>query len=289
MYEMFEFPDDSDNSDEFPYEMRPSTLEEREEFYRKEFDVEKAEKWLWRRGSFRDIRNNTVFAVIIGRHSDIYSPKFEPIRSKVVIIDEYESWNDIVDYILYYLPEGVYYDRNVYTSLEECRKCEKCYKECWDCSCYLGQELAFDIDPENVPCPVHGMLEDKMERQGLKGSSFCMIEFDEVRKATVNLYKELEKEFSDIAITFSGRGFHIYIFDEEAVKLNYEERKALAERFQKYYIDEWVTSGGMRLIRLPYSLNGVTSRIVIPLKVEEVAEFDPRYDKKCMPGFLEEL
>jgi DNA primase catalytic subunit len=102
MYEMFEFPDDSDNSDEFPYEMRPSTLEEREEFYRKEFDVEKAEKWLWRRGSFRDIRNNTVFAVIIGRHSDIYSPKFEPIRSKVVIIDEYESWNDIVDYILYY-------------------------------------------------------------------------------------------------------------------------------------------------------------------------------------------
>ena len=268
------------------HKMRPSTLEEREVFYRREFDVEKAERWLWRRGNFGRIRNSTVFAVIIGRHSGIYPSRFEDIRSKVVIIDEYRSWNDVLDYILYYLPEGVYYDRNIYTSLDECRRCEKCYKECWGCPCYLGQELAFDIDPENVPCPVHGTLEEKMKRQGLKALDFCMVEFDEVRKATAGLYEELEKEYSDLAITFSGRGFHVYVFDEEALKLNYDARKALAGRFQRYYIDEWVTSGGMRLIRLPYSLNGVTSRIVIPLKVEEVMDFDPRYDERCVPGFL---
>ena len=266
--------------------MRPTNLKEREAFYREEFDVKMAERWLLRRGRFERIRESTVFAVIIGRHSRIYPRKFENIKDKVVIIDEYGSWDDILDYILYYLPEGVYYDRNLYSSLDECRNCEKCYKECWDCPCYLGQELAFDIDPENVPCPIHGTLEEKMERQGLKGLDFCMVEFEEVRRATVNLYEELEKEYSDIAITFSGRGFHVYVFDEEALKLGYGERKSLAERFSKYYIDEWVTSGSMRLIRLPYSLNGVTSRIVIPLNVDEVMEFDPRVDERCVPGFL---
>ncbi|MEJ2241047.1 MAG: hypothetical protein P8Y18_02750 [Candidatus Bathyarchaeota archaeon] len=52
-------------------------------------------------------------------------------------------------------------------------------------------------------------------------------------------------------------------------------------------IDKWVTSGSMRLIRLPYSLHGMVSRIVTPLKISELEDFDPLKDKRTIPKFLE--
>jgi DNA primase catalytic subunit len=65
------------------------------------------------------------------------------------------------------------------------------------------------------------------------------------------------------------------------------ERRRLAKEIQRVYpIDEWVTSGEMRLIRLPYSLHGVVSRVCIPLKVEDLEGFDPRVDRRCLPRFL---
>jgi len=48
---------------------------------------------------------------------------------------------------------------------------------------------------------------------------------------------------------------------------------ALARR---YAIDEWVTSGEMRLIRLPYSLHGMVSRVVVPVPRGKLETF--RYD-----------
>jgi DNA primase catalytic subunit len=51
-------------------------------------------------------------------------------------------------------------------------------------------------------------------------------------------------------------------------------------------IDEWVTSGDMRLIRLPYSLHGLVSRVVIPLDFNELRSFNPINDERCIPGFL---
>jgi DNA primase catalytic subunit len=52
-----------------------------------------------------------------------------------------------------------------------------------------------------------------------------------------------------------------------------------------FAIDEWVTIGEMRLIRLPFSLNGLVSRVVTPLLKSEVERFDPVHDKRCVPKF----
>lgn len=257
--------------------MRPATLDERRRFYEEEFNLKSVEKWL----GWRDI-NNTAFAVIIGRHSDIYLPEYEDIRRKAVIIDEHGGLEDILEYILQYLPEGVYYDRNVYSDLGLCVKKGCDYRNCWDCENFLGQELAFDIDPENVDCPYHGSVEDKMRRG--EGLSFCMLEFKKVRKLTFKLYESLKDEFKNVRVVFSGRGFHIHVLDWKAVRMDKKEREEMAKAYADYAIDEWVTNGEMRLIRLPYSLNGLVSRICLPLNIDEVLTFDPR--KQAIPSFL---
>jgi DNA primase catalytic subunit len=42
----------------------------------------------------------------------------------------------------------------------------------------------------------------------------------------------------------------------------------------------------MRLIRLPYSLHGLVSRIVVPVEKSELERFDPVSDERCIPKFL---
>lgn len=261
-----------------PRGMRFSTLEERREFYEREFDLRGVKSWLGK-------RRNTIFALILGRHTGIFLQKYAKIRKSAVIVDGYRNLQDFREYVLRYLPEGVYYDRNLYASRDACAKCRKPYRDCWGCDGFLGQELAFDVDPENIRCPYHGSLQKKMRRK--QGLSFCMWEFNAVRRQTLKLNAELENQFENIKAVYSGRGFHLHVLDEAAAALTFEERKKLASRLaKKFAIDEWVTNGEMRLIRLPCSLHGMVSRTCIPLKIEEVRDFDPRKDKRCIPEFL---
>ena len=76
------------------------------------------------------------------------------------------------------------------------------------------------------------------------------------------------------------------MFDKKAYKLSIKERGILNNRFKRYYIDPWVSHGRIRLIRLPYSLNSLVSRIVIPLKIKEIKRFNPVSNKKIIPKFL---
>jgi len=110
-----------------------------------------------------------------------------------------------------------------------------------------------------------------------------------VKDETAKLYEELEKRFLDMRIVYSGRGFHIHVFDKETFTWSYRKRKGLAKKLKAegFLIDEWVTSGGMRLIRLPYSLHGMVSRIVVPVDVKELESFDPVKDLRCVPRFLQ--
>lgn len=261
-----------------PRGMRFSSLEDRRSFYAREFSTKKVAKWL---GG----RQNTVFALIVGRHTGIYPPEYEKIKKNTVVVDNCKDLEDLREYILQYLPEGVYYDRNLYEDINACEKCGKSYRDCWDCEGFLGQELAFDVDPENIRCPWHGSVREKMKRG--QGLSFCMHEFNAAKRQALALYRELEKEYEKLKVVYSGRGFHIHVGDERARGMGRKERKKVARKMMmRYAIDEWVTSGEMRLIRLPYSLNGLVSRICLPLKYDEVARFDPRKDKRCRPGFL---
>ncbi len=259
--------------------MRYSKLEERKEFYENELDVDALRRWLKHR------RGQTAFALIPGRHTGIAALEYIGIRDDTVLIDDYKNLGEVRRYLVQYLPEGAYYDRNIYRDLSVCAKCGKKRRNCWGCPGFLGQELAFDIDPENVKCPYHGTGEERMKiGQGL---GFCIYAFNKARRKTVALYRELEKQFSDLRLVYSGRGFHIHALDEKADKFTRMERKALAREIaEKYPIDEWVTAGESRLIRLPYSLHGMVSRICIPLEIEDMENFDPRTDERCIPGFL---
>ncbi len=247
-----------------PRGMRYATLDERKKFYTSEFDLEKVAAW------FKGQTGKVKFAVIIGRHTKIYPEEYSEDADTTIIIDEYKSLSEVRSQILEFLPEAVYYDRNVYGENDQ----------------ITGQELAFDLDPENITCPVHGTLADKMKRG--QGLSFCNIELDMVKHQAIGLFEYLEKQFSHLQIVYSGRGFHIHVFDKEAYALSTEERQKIAEtvKAEGFEIDEWVTAGEMRLIRLPYSLHGLVSRIVVPLEKSEIEKFDPVNDPRCTPRFL---
>jgi DNA primase catalytic subunit len=109
-----------------------------------------------------------------------------------------------------------------------------------------------------------------------------------VKKEASGLYEFLQQSFRSVRVVYSGRGFHLHVLDLEAYQLSVEERLALSEKVKQagFHIDEWVTSGEMRLIRLPFSLNGLVSRIVLPLKKDELESFDAVHDRRCLPRFL---
>jgi DNA primase catalytic subunit len=246
--------------------MRYSTLRERKEFYLKEFDARKAEQWFedWNE------RGRVTFAVIVGRHTRIFPRKYKEDVSTTIIIDDYTSFQDVKRQILEFLPEAVYYDRNVYDVRQK----------------VTGQELAFDLDPENLTCPIHGSLADKMKRR--QGLAFCELELDMVKDEAIRLHEELGNLFSDIRVVYSGRGFHLHVFDQNPFTWSYKRRRNLAKGLKKkgFLIDEWVTTGGMRLIRLPYSLHGMVSRIVLSVKATELRMFNPINDPRCVPKFV---
>jgi len=265
-----------------PAGMRYSTLKERKEFYKKEFNFNNISDWFGRRRNLLE----TVYAIIVGRHTKIFKKEFKSIYKNTMLIDDYVDLDDIKDYFIYYLPEGVYYDRNLYS--KRCSSCSLDYYNCWNCKHFIGQELAFDIDPENIECPIHGDIEKKMkEHQGL---GFCEIEFNKIKEWTQLLIDELSNKFDKLKIVYSGRGFHIHVFDEKAIRMKKSERRRLSSSLLKkgYPIDEWVTNGNMRLIRLPYSLHGMVSRKVIPLTKKEIDRFDPVNDKRARPKFLKD-
>jgi len=249
----------------FPEGMRYTTLAERQVFYQKEFDLKYVNEWLKPLAAHR-----IVFAVIMGRHTRIFRPEYAEDASTTILIENYQKLKDVRREILEFLPESVYYDRNLYDTKGK----------------VTGQELAFDLDPENLTCPIHGTLEDKMKRR--QGLSFCEIELKMVTEETVKLYERLQQLFSEVRVVYSGRGFHMHVFDKACFNWSRRKRSDLAHKLKKegFLIDEWVTTGGMRLIRLPYSLHGMVSRTVLPLGEVELPSFNPITDKRCIPRFL---
>ena len=266
---------------QFPEGMRSATLEERKEFYEREFDVSSVDNWLV--GKHKTLK----FAVIPGRHSKIFKTELENDRDSVFIIDIWRNAADLRRWVLKYLPESVYYDRNRYIDVTRCRGCEQKRRSCEGCNNYDGQQLAFDLDPENVDCRVHGTIGDKID-SGRGMLSFCMIEFASVRRQARELAQELREDYDSVSVVYSGRGFHVVIEDETAYRLTRKERRSIARRFaRRFDIDEWVTEGGSRLLRLPYSLNALVSRKCMRIKEErDLARFDPRTSGFVMPDYL---
>jgi len=264
----------------FPNGMRVATLLERQRFYKSDFNVKRLTSWIG--GRSRQMK----FAMILGRHTGIFSEEHSRNRDDVIIIDDWKTTRDLRAYALDYLPESVYYDRNRYIDVRECAKCGGRGPSCRGCYNYLGQQLAFDLDPENADCPYHGHIGDKIQRG--RGLSFCMYEFRVVRRQAAELSRLLAEEFEKVGVVYSGRGFHVVVDDEEAYVLSKKERASLARRYGRLFaIDEWVTEGGSRLMRLPYSLNALVSRKCMVIKDgRDLSGLDPRSESAVIPKFL---
>ncbi len=256
--------------------MRPASVFERAEFYSREFKVDRVREW------FRGWKSPVVFALVIGRHTRIYPKEHRDKFRDTIVIDEYKDYRDVVGWLLEYRPEGVYYDRNLYDSWDQARV----KPEIADLGYGYGQELAFDIDPENFECPIHGSLEDKMSRH--QGLSFCRFELQLAKMQALELSEVLSRRFSDVRLVYSGRGFHVHVLDDHVLWWTRKQRLDFANRLVRkgFVMDEWVTAGGIRMIRLPYSLNGLVSRIALPLKPSELERFDPLIDRRVLPRFL---
>jgi predicted DNA primase small subunit len=234
-------------------EYRTSTISERKEFYESEFSIKKIKKW------FKDnkMKLPQLCALDPGTKTGIMKNK----EWKDTLF--YFEFKDLKKKVQKYLPEGVYYDRNVYKNpkkiLENFR-----FKQ------WIKQELAFDLDADNIKCICSN------------NKKICDECINKVYKQTKKMEEELKKiGFSDLKIVYSGRGFHIHVLNKKAYLLNSKERKNIANKFKKYPIDPWVSIGYIRLIRMPYSLNGIVSRVVYPIKRKFTY-------KKTIPKFLKD-
>ena len=240
-------------------------------------DYEAAERW------FRSFPGERIFALILGRHSGIYPSRFRSLKNISLLVEDARRVRDLRPYLLKYLPEGVYYDRNAYASVDGARRAHLDYAHPSRSRWFRGQELAFDLDPENLDCPIHGDIREKMRRH--QGLSFCDWEFEETRRQAGELHDALAREWSELAVVYSGRGFHVHVLDADAYGRTRAERTTIARRYGKRFaLDEWVTSGEMRLIRLPYSLHGMVSRLVVPVPRSGLEDFGYN-DRRTVPAF----
>lgn len=248
----------------FPDSFRPASLQERKTFYEEEFNLNKTVEWLKR---FAPYQMSITFD--LGVESGIIKDKTwmnNPFIRLGCI-----NYMEIQELLLKFLPEDAYYDRNLYPDAIKCNNCQKRRNQgCLDCADADGQELVFDVDPENYLCP-------NCDTAGKhRYFSFCEKCFEATKEATLYLYDILSESFSNLQIVSTGRGFHIHVFDNSSFSLSLDERKALITRIKEAHIavDSHITTGKMYLIRLPYSLNSLVSRVAVPLTVEEVEKLD---------------
>ncbi|MEW6063101.1 MAG: DNA primase small subunit domain-containing protein [Nanoarchaeota archaeon] len=244
-----------------------ASLKEREEFYKKEFKISKVKKW------FNENKIKLRFFVIDpGSDSKIYKYKSKGL----IILKPNISYKELKKKLIKYLPEDVYYDRNIYKNaslyLERGNIKKKFSRSITDGN-WLGQELAFDVDLDNLKCDL------------CKGRGFCSNCLQEALKDAIKIKNVLNKKFKKVVIVYSGRGFHIHVRDKNAYSLTPKQRANLNFKFKNYAIDPWVSKGYIRLIRLPYSLHGLVSRIVTPLTEKEIKKFKEN-SKRFMPKFL---
>lgn len=237
--------------------MRPSSLEERERFYRR-FPARKALRWA------KSISYKPVFAVNLGWYTRIVRPDLKHYLERdvrTIYLRSVESPHALRRKLLRYLPESVYYWRNILSDPSKCFGCSLKFNRreplCFHCPNFLGQELMFDVDPVR------------------HGEDYRYEDFLRARSVTIRLVDRLLERFSKILVVFSGRGFHIHVRDPEAFLLSPAKRLELIRELNEPSLDVPVTYGSVSLARLPYTLNALVNAVVVPVSVKKLEEFDP--------------
>ncbi len=233
-----------------------SSFDERKEFYEFEFDIKKVKHWFKENG----VNFPQICAIDAGSESGIIVDR--RLKGNMLYFRFYELERKIKKYI----PEDVYYDRNYYENPEREMKILKFRN-------WKAQELVFDIDSDNIRCNHE------------KNKQVCQVCLKKAYYWSLKMKKELKEKFNfeRVEIVYSGRGFHIHVFDKKGFLLSIKERKKIVSYFKRFPIDPWVSSGNISLIRLPYSLHGLVSRIVMPVNSDNIIN----ELKECaIPNFL---
>jgi DNA primase catalytic subunit len=269
----------------FPVNNYPPTILQRKHYYSDEFDGEKVKQWL---GRLPEPLRNPIFSIDVGTESGLARKNLKSFRGKMLLVSLAEI-TELKEKLTGYSPEDVYYDRNIYEDKDKCIECKKRgEKDCSKCTNITGQHVMFDVDPENIDCPNCGNLGERMKRKSMYG--FCYICFKEAAAKTVELYNILlQKGYENLQVVYSGRGFHVYIEDPESYTWTFEKRNQLAvwaKEEEKLPIDPWVTRGGTRFARLPYSLHGLVGKIVTPIGIGEVPTLNPSREKRLTPASM---
>lgn len=237
------------------FHFRPATLAERKSFYEKEFSLKKAMSWFG---------NKKPQLIAIDAGTDT-----KTIKNK--------SWSNILFYcyleeieekIKKYIPEDIYYDRNIYKRPELRFNNLNHYNFLSD-SNVIGQELIFDVDANNILC--------NHPKNQLVCNSCLQKMWQETKKLSAELKNKLG--FKRIKIVYSGKGFHVHVQDKSAYSLTKQERINITRKLNHYPIDSWVSNGNIELVRFPFSLNAQVSRVAIPIK----KTFNP---KETIPKFI---
>ncbi|WXG43498.1 MAG: hypothetical protein WED04_05575 [Promethearchaeati archaeon SRVP18_Atabeyarchaeia-1] len=267
----------------FPVNCFSPTITQRREYYSREFNVEEARRWLDR---LPEALRNPIFAVDVGTETGVVRRRYRKSAGTLLMFS-LGKLKELKTRLVDLLPEDVYYDRNLYENKEKCIECKKRGKDCSNCTNIFGQHVMFDVDPENIECPNCGTLEERIKRKSMYG--FCFICFKKAAIYTLRLYNILvEKGYEKLEVIYSGRGFHIYVEDSESYSWTLPERDALGKwvRDEEHIpIDLWVTRGGTKYARLPFSLNGLVGKIVTPIEVTQVTRMNPSRDVRFTPRF----
>jgi DNA primase catalytic subunit len=266
----------------FPINHFSPTVIQRRNFYSGEFNAQAVEGWLAR---LPEGLRNPIFSADVGTESGIVRKKHRKSVNKLLMFSVREL-KELKARLVDLLPEDVYYDRNIYRDKEKCLDCKTHRRQdCIGCTNVLGQHVMFDIDPENINCPNCGTLEERIQRKSMYG--FCFICFKKAAIYTVKLHDVLVRRgYQRIESIYSGRGFHIYLEDAECYSWTLEQRDSIGKwiRDEEHIpIDLWVTRGGTKYARLPYSLHGLVGKIVTPISIAEVVKLDPARDRKLTP------
>lgn len=235
------------------FHFRPSTLNERREFYEKEFSIEKAKEWFKK----NKMPLPQLCAIDSGTETNIIKNK--KWKGKLF----YFLFSELKEKIKKYCPEDVYYDRNIYKDPKKILKTLKFNNP-------IKQELVFDIDSDNIFCNNH------------EKEKICNLCLDKAFIYASKMKRELARKFKKIKIIYSGRGFHLHVLDKKAYELEIAQRKKISEKFVSIYpIDPGVSNGLISLIRMPFSLNTLVSRKAVPLSNKD------KFDKtSTIPRFL---
>ncbi len=231
-------------------------LEQRKFFYEAEFFPDKVESFFFIKPQFvaLDYGSESRISKHPQKHTELLPPSlsFDLIKARV-----------IAD-----LPEKVMYDKNVYKDVNKCVSCMK-FSQCFSCPLdnFVGQELVLEIQAKEMKCT------------SCKVGQVCPECVHLAMNKAQGAKAELLRHYERVEIVATGLGAQIHVKDLAALRLSFEERQRLAQELRVFSVHV-PASAHERFALLPYSLNGVASRKIMPVNNNE-----PHTDK-LIPAFL---